>query len=80
MACNALAVKCVKPKPKWAPGKDWISKETWRLIAKQASIWWSEVSSAKKVDKRKLTANVGNSIVVELANSTIKEAFRHLKG
>jgi hypothetical protein len=32
---DALAAMCVKPKPKQAPGKEWISKGTWRMIAKQ---------------------------------------------
>ncbi len=41
MAFNALAAKCVKPKPKRVPGKDWIGKGTWRLIAKQASLLYS---------------------------------------
>ncbi len=36
MTFNALAVKCVKPKPKRAPGKGWI-KGT-QLIAKWASL------------------------------------------
>ena len=35
---NALAAKCVEPKKKRSPGKDWISKRTWKLIAKRASL------------------------------------------
>ncbi len=92
-AFNALASKCIEPKPKRMLGKDWISKWTWRLIAKRASllqsgrIWHNtarrmkhEISATIKADKRKLIANVGNSIVAELAKGDVKEAFRHLKG
>ena len=34
----AFAAKCVEPKSKRATGKDWISKVTWNLIAKRASL------------------------------------------
>ncbi len=93
MAVDALAAKCIEPKPKRAPGKDWISKGTWRLIAKRASLLgssciWQDtarrmkrnIGAAMKEDKRKLTANVSNSIVMELAKGNFKEAFWHLKG
>jgi hypothetical protein len=69
-----LAAKCIKPKPKRTPGKDWISKGTCQLIAKRASllqsgcIWqdaaWRmkrKIGTAIKADKCKLTANVGDS-------------------
>jgi hypothetical protein len=35
---DALAAKCVNPKTKRAPGKDWVSEGTWKLIAKRASL------------------------------------------
>ncbi len=35
---DALAAKCVDPKPTRAPGKNWISKGTWKLIRKCASL------------------------------------------
>jgi hypothetical protein len=35
---DALAAKCVNPKTKRAPGKDWVSKGMWKLIAKGASL------------------------------------------
>ena len=35
---DALAAKCVDPKMMRAPGKDWISEGTWKLIAKRASL------------------------------------------
>jgi hypothetical protein len=35
---DALAAKCIEPKKKRLPGKDWISEGTWRLIAKRASL------------------------------------------
>ncbi len=37
-AFNALAAKCVDPKPTRKQGKDWMSKATWCLIAKRASL------------------------------------------
>jgi hypothetical protein len=70
-----------------------MTKGTWRLIAKRASLMQSgrirqdaarmmrhEIKAAIKADKQKLTAKVGNSIVAELAKGDVKEAFRHLKG
>jgi hypothetical protein len=93
LAFDTLADKCVDPKPMRKPGKDWMSKGTWRLIAKWASllqsgcIWqdaaWRmkrKIGAAIKADKQKLTTKVGNSIVAELAKGDVKEAFRHLKG
>jgi len=35
---DALAAQCIGPKTKGAPGKDWISEGTWKLIAKRASL------------------------------------------
>jgi hypothetical protein len=93
MAFNALAAECVKLKPKRMPGKNWISEGTWQLFAKRAFLLWSgciwqdaawrmkrDIGAAIKVDKRKLTANIGNSIIMELAKGDIKEASQHLKG
>jgi hypothetical protein len=37
-AFDTLAAECVDPKPMWKPGKDWMSKGTWCLIAKRASL------------------------------------------
>jgi hypothetical protein len=84
MAFNALVAKCVKPKPKRMPKKDWISEGTWRLIAKWVSLLWSsciwqdaaqrmksKISTAIKVDKRRFTANIGNLIVAELAKGAV---------
>jgi hypothetical protein len=39
-----------------------------------------EIKAAIKADTQKLTAKVGDSIVVDLAKGDVKEAFRHLKG
>jgi hypothetical protein len=93
MAFNTLAAKCINPKPARKQGKDWMSKAKWCLIAKQASLLQSgcirqdatrrmkrEIEAAIKADEQKLTAKVGNLIVVELAKGDVKEAFRHLKG
>jgi hypothetical protein len=92
-AFNALAAKCINPKPTQKPEKDWMSKATWRLIAKRASflrsghIWQDatrrmkrEIKAAIKADTQKLTIEFGNLIVTELAKEDIKEAFRNLKG
>ena len=78
---------------KRAPGKDWVSEGTWKLIAKRASLLRSgkirqtdarrmkrEVHAALKVDKRRLTAQVGENIVSELGKGNVQEAFWHLKG
>ena len=35
---DALAAKCIDPKPTQTPGKDWISEGTWKLIRKRASL------------------------------------------
>ena len=90
---DALAARCVDPKKKRSPGKDWISEGTWKLIAKRASLLRSgkirqdaarrmkrEVRAALKADKTRLTAEVGESIVSELSSGNVHEAFRHLKG
>jgi hypothetical protein len=93
MVFNTLAAKCVNPKPTRKPRKDWMSKATWRLIAKWAYLLQSSrirqdavrrmkhnIEAAIKGDKQKLTAKVGDLIVVELAKGDVKEAFQHLKG
>ena len=90
---DALAARCVEPKKKRSPGKDWISKGTWRLITKRTSLLRSrkirqaaarrmkrEVQAALKADKSRLTAKVGESIVSEFSQGNVQEAFRHLKG
>ena len=90
---DALAAECVEPKMTRPPGKDWISKGTWRLITKRASLlrsgkirqaaarWMKhKVHAASKADKSRLTAKVGERIVLELNKGNVQEAFRHLKG
>jgi hypothetical protein len=72
---DALAAKCVEPKTKRPPGKDWISEGAWSLIAKRASLLRSgkirqdaarrmkrEVKAALKADMARLTAEVGANI------------------
>jgi len=72
---NTFAAKCVDPKMKRAPGKDWVSEVTWKLIAKCSSLLRSgkirqpaaqrmkrEVHAALKEDKRRLTAEVGENM------------------
>jgi hypothetical protein len=90
---DALAAECLEPKKKQSPGKDWISKGTWKLILKCASLlrrrkirqaaarWMKrEVQAALKADKSRLTAEAGESIVSELSQGNVQEAFQHLKG
>ncbi len=68
---DALAAECVGPKPTRTQGKDWISKGTWKLIRKRASLMCSgkirqdaarrmqrEVKAALKADKSRLTVEV----------------------
>jgi len=70
---------------KRAPGKDWVSKGTWKLIAKRASLLRSgkirrtaaqrmkrEVHAAIKEDKRRLTVEVGENIVSELGKGNVQ--------
>ena len=81
---DALAAKCVEPKTTRPPGKDWISKGTWKLITKrvsllcsrkirQAAVLWMKhkVQAALKANKSRLTTKVGNSIVSELSKGNI---------
>jgi hypothetical protein len=92
-AFDTLTAECANPKPMRKPGKDWMSKATWRLIAKRASLLRSgrirqdaarrmkrEIKATIKVDKQKLTAKVGDLIVAELVKGDVQEAFQHLKG
>jgi hypothetical protein len=83
----------MESKSKRPKGKDWVSKGTWKLIAKRASLLQSsrcdqaaarrmkrKIHQALKADKQRLTADVGEKIVAELGAGKAKEAFRHLKG
>jgi hypothetical protein len=92
-AFDALAAKCINPKPTWKQWKDWMTEGTWRLIAKRASLMQSsciwqdaarrmrcEIKVAIKAGKQKLTAEVGDLIIAELVKGDVKEAFQHLKG
>jgi hypothetical protein len=92
-AVDALIAECIDPKPTRKLGKDWMSKATWCLIAKRASLLRSgrirhdaarrmkrEIEASIKADKQKLTTKVGNLIVTELVKEDVQEAFLHLKG
>ena len=72
---------------------DWISEETWQLIAHRAMLRRAgrlcqtggrrlhrQIGTALRNDRRDRTARVGESIVAELAGGNVQEAFRHLKG
>jgi hypothetical protein len=75
------------------PWNDWISAETWRLIAHRAMLrctgrlcqtgghWLHrQIGAALCKDWRDQTASVGKNIVAELAGGNVQEAFCHLKG
>ena len=92
-AFTALASMCEEPETQRAKGKDWMGAATWKLIAKLASLLQSgrcnqaaarrmkrEINGAIKVDKQRLTAEVGDQIVAELNEGRVHEAFRHLRG
>ncbi len=77
---DALAAKYIKPKPKQALGKEWISERRWKMIAKWSSLLQSgqiqqtavmmrmqhKVRATSKADKQQLTDDIGNMIVSEL--------------
>ena len=85
---DALTTSCIDPKKKRAPGKEWISEGTWKLIATRASLLRSrkirqaavrrmkqEVQAALKANKTSLTAEVGEKIVSELSSGNVQEVF-----
>jgi hypothetical protein len=88
-----LKEECEETDPKKWAWNDWISEETWRLIAHRAMLRRSgrlcqtggrrlhrQIGAALRNDRRDRTAHVGESIVAELAGGDVQEAFRHLKG
>jgi hypothetical protein len=88
-----LREECKETDPKKRPWNDWISEETWRLIAHQVMLRRAgrlcqtggrrlhrQIGAALRNDRRDRTARVGENIVAELAGGNVQEAFRHLKG
>jgi hypothetical protein len=79
--------------PKKQPWNNWISEETWWLIAHRVMLRRAgrlcqtggrrlhhQIGAALRNDRRDQTARVGEIIVTELAGGNVQEAFRHLKG
>ncbi len=88
-----LREECEEKDPTKRPWNDWISQETWRLIAHRAMLRRTnrlcqtggrqlrrEIGAALRNDQRDQTARVGKNIVAKLAGGNVQEAFRHLKG
>ena len=88
-----LREECKEKDPTKRPWNDWISKETWRLIAHRAMLRCTnrlcqtggrqlrrQIGTALCNDWRDRTARVGKNIVAELVGSKVQEAFCHLKG
>jgi len=87
-----LKEECKETDPKQRPWNDWISEETWWLIAHQAMFRRAsrlcqmggrqlhrQIGAALCNNWRDRTARVAESIVTKLAGGNVQEAFRHLK-
>ncbi len=72
---------------------NWISEESWRLIAHQAMLCRTgclcqtgghcmdcRISVSLQKDRTNQTAKVGAAVEAKLAGGNVQEAFRHLKG
>jgi hypothetical protein len=72
---------------------DWISPETWQLIAHRAMLCRTkrlcqtggcclhrQIGASLRADQVACMANVGVSIDTKLTGGNVQEAFRHLKG
>jgi hypothetical protein len=72
---------------------DWISEESWRLIAHRAMLRHAgrlcqaggcrlhrQIGASLCMDQADCTAHVGALIELELVGGNVQEAFRHLKG
>ncbi len=72
---------------------DWISEESWRLIAHRAMLCHTgrlclaggrhlhrQVGASLRKDQADRTSHVGTLIELELAGGNVQEAFRHFKG
>ena len=92
-AFETLKVTCKEPETTKAHWSDWMSDSTWLLIKQRTSLCRAgqlrqsegrrmqrTIHAALKIDRAERTAQVGKSIVAELAEGNVHEAFRHLKG
>jgi hypothetical protein len=88
-----MKVACEEPGTAKAHWHDWMSDSTWLLIKQCTSLrragqlhrsegqrMQRAIHAALKRDRAARTAQVGESIVAELAEGNVHEAFRHLKG
>ena len=92
-AFEGLKVTCEEPATTKAHWRDWMSDSTWLLIKQRTSLrragqlrqsegrrMQRAIHTALKRDRAARTAQIGDSIVAELAEGNVHEAFRHLKG
>jgi hypothetical protein len=90
---EALKATCKEPEVVRCHWRDWVSDGTWLLIKQRTSLrragqlHWCvgqgmqrAIHAALKVDRTACAAQVGNSIVADLAEGNLHEAFCHLKG
>jgi hypothetical protein len=88
-----LRKTCEKDAPTKRKQNDWISEESWRLIAHWAMLRHTgrlcqaggrrlhhQIGASLRKDQADRTAHVGALIELELAGGNVQEAFRHLKG
>ncbi len=92
-AFEALKATCEEPETTKAHWHDWMSDSTWLLIKQCTSLrragqlrqsegrrMQRAIHAALKRDRAARTAQIGESIVADLAEGNVHEAFRHLKG
>jgi hypothetical protein len=92
-AFEALKATCMEPTTTKAHWRNWMSDSTWLLIKQRTSLQRAgqlrqaegrhmqrAIHAVLKKDRTACTAEVGESIVAELAEGNVHEAFRHLKG
>jgi hypothetical protein len=91
---EALKATCKEPETTKAHWRDWMSDiSTWLLIKQRTLLRWAgqlrqsegrcmqrAIHAALKRDCAARTAQIGESIVANLAEGNVHEAFRHLKG
>jgi hypothetical protein len=87
----ALQTTCEDPEVAKRHWCDWVSDKIWLLIKRCTSLRWAgrlcwcigqcmQCTMLLKVDRTVPTAQVGKSIIANLAKGNVHEAFCHLKG
>ncbi len=92
-AFKKMKVACEEPERTKAHWRNWMSNSTWLLIKHRTSLrragqlhrsegqrMQRAIHAALKKDHAARTAQVGESIVAELAEGNVHKVFRHLKG